>query len=490
MTMNDANRSNVGPPARPVRRPLRRGAVAMLAMLYLVLFATMAIGFYAAVTTASQTSNADQRVTRAYLAAESGMDFMRYQLATVSIPPTTPPTTTGGVKGVFDVLYDQLSARLNDQANFNGKPIAKVGNSIRIPGDLSKRVDIDSDSGFRASIDDMAGEIVVTVVGRYGTTNVGRAYTLNYTRTEHESSNFDYAVAAKGRVVMSKGSISGVSGVTDDKVAQVMSAKGIAGAITMTGGTVGSDSGGQLNVSLADESSTLTKEDLVNVSGGSVHGSSIAANILDQYTKIVDKPEFPIIDTSVFKPYATSIYTAGKTTLKNVRIPAGTNPKFLGGATIQGILYVESPNTITFRGNTNLQGFIVFENKNSTAVNVIDQSGNFTHEPLPVGPEYDGLRSTSNLAILAPTTRLTMSGSVDSSLKGNAILGTFANGGSADITVETGSMLLMDDTVDSGVFAGKTVRFSATGAPTLPKGTLKYSTYFKPDPKSYQEVLP
>ena len=42
-----------------------------------------------------------------------------------------------------------------------------------------------------------------------------------------------------------------------------------------------------------------------------------------------------------------------------------------GGATIQGILYIESPNNVEFRGTTKLQGFIVFENKNSTAVNVI-----------------------------------------------------------------------------------------------------------------------
>ena len=62
--MKYANRTNVGPPARFMRTPLRRGAVAMLAMLYLVLFSTMAIGFYAAVTTASQTSNSDQRVRK------------------------------------------------------------------------------------------------------------------------------------------------------------------------------------------------------------------------------------------------------------------------------------------------------------------------------------------------------------------------------------------------------------------------------------------
>jgi len=476
-------------PARRTRLHARRGAVAMLAMLYLVLFSTMAIGFYAAVTMASQTSVADQRISRAYLSAESGMDFMRYQLSQVSIPAATPATTVGSTKGVLDVLYDQLSTQLNSTANFKDRPIAKVGNSIRIPGDLAKRVDLDSESGFRATIDDMAGEIVVTIAGRYGTTNVGRAFAMNYTRVQKKSTVFDYAVAAKGRVVMKKGSITGVAGVSDDSVAKVMSAKGTAGAITMSGGTIGSATGGQLNVSLADEASTLTKEDLAKVTGGTVHGSSIASNILANYTKIVDKPEFPTIDTSVYKPYATNTYSGGST-LKNVRIPAGTNPKFTGGATIQGILYIESPNTVEFRGNTQLQGFIVFENKGSTAVNVIDQRGNFSHLPLPSGPEYDGLRSTSGLAILAPTTEMVISGSVDSNLKGNVVLGTFNNGGSADWTIQNGSMLLMDDSVDSAIFNGKTVKFASTGAPTLPTGVMSFSSYFTPDPKTYQEVLP
>jgi hypothetical protein len=476
----------------PARRTLhaRRGAVAMLAMLYLVLFSTMAIGFYAAVTMAAQTSVADQRISRAYLSAESGMDFMRHHLAQVSIPAATPATTVGSTKGVLDVLYDQLAAQLNSTTNFKDKPITKVGNSIRIPGDLTKRVDLDSESGFRATIDDMAGEIVVTIVGRYGTTNVGRAFAMNYTRVEKKSTVFDYAVAAKGRVVMKKGSITGVAGVSDDSVAKVMSAKGSAGAITMSGGTIGSATGGQLNVSQPDApAAPLNKDDLAKVSGGSVHGSSIASNILANYTTIVDKPEFPVIDTSIYKPYATNTYSGGST-LKNVRIPAGTNPKFTGGANIQGILYIESPNTVEFRGNTQLQGFIVFENKGSTSVNVIDQRGNFSHLPLPSDPEYDGLRSTSNLAILAPTTNMIISGSVDSNLKGNVVLGTFNNGGSADWTIQNGSMLLMDDSVDSAVFNGKTVKFASTGAPTLPTGTITFSSYFKPDPKTYQEVLP
>ena len=467
----------------------RRGMAALIAMLYLVLFSVMAMGFYAAVTTSAQISHSDQRITKAYLAAESGMDFMRYQLARVSIPPTTEPS------GVLDELYADLVA-LNDTPNFAGKPIAKVGNTIRIPADPSHRVSTDNEGGFRATITDWAGEIVVKIEGRHGSTNVGRAFTMDFSRVEKNSSVFDYAVASKGRVMMKKGSITGVSGVSNDTIAQVMSAKGVAGAITMTGGAIGSVNGGQLNVVIPEPpAAPLTADDLVDISGGTVHGASGESTILSQYTKEVPAPEFPTVDTEYFKPYATTTYSSGMTTMKNVRIPAGTGTqasplKFTGGATIQGVLYIESPNVVEFRGNTVLQGFIVFENAGSTTTNVIDQRGNFSHLPLPSGPEFDALRATSGVAMLAPTTSLTISGSVDSSLKGNLILGTFNNAGSADVTIERGTLMTLDDTVDSAVFNGKTVKFASTGAPTLPNGVLTYSSYFQPDPKSYQEVAP
>jgi len=67
----------------------RRAITSMLAMLYLVLFAVLAVGFYASTGTNAQVSMNEQRRYRALGAAESGMDFMRYQLFQVAIPPTT-----------------------------------------------------------------------------------------------------------------------------------------------------------------------------------------------------------------------------------------------------------------------------------------------------------------------------------------------------------------------------------------------------------------
>ena len=62
------------PNVRSARFPrARRGMAALIAMLYLVLFSVMAMGFYAAVTTTTQIAHSDQKIAKAYLAAESGM---------------------------------------------------------------------------------------------------------------------------------------------------------------------------------------------------------------------------------------------------------------------------------------------------------------------------------------------------------------------------------------------------------------------------------
>jgi hypothetical protein len=463
------------PRAGLAARQRRRGMTAMLAMLFLVLFSALAVGFYAAVTMASQVSGNDQRVSQAYLAAESGMDFMRFQLARVSIPPGTPQSE------ILTELEKDLKEQLHGTANFAGKEVKKTGNVIQVPANLSDFIVTSADRtmGFRATITDWAGEIVVKVEGRYGNTaGIGRAFQMDFTRASKPTTVFDFAVASKGKVAIQKGTVTGPPG--NELLASIMSGKESAPAIAMSGGTVG----GNL---------TVVGPGLASITGGKVRDSTNAAYILSNYVKKSDeKPEFPVVDTTVFKAYATNTYTSG-TTLKNVRIPAGTNPKFTGGATIQGILYVESPNTIDFRGNVQMQGMIVFENKGTPANNVIDMRGNFSHLPLPNGAEFDALRSISGIAVMAPTTSMVISGSVDSVLKGNVILGQFRNGGSADWTIDQGTLMTLDEPAagtETTLFNGKTVKFLSTGTNNQPTTGLVYSSYFKPKPVSYQEVTP
>src|SRR4051812_33525594 len=66
----------------------RRGIVSVLAMLYMVLFSALALGFYAQVTISAQVSGNERRAAAAQADAEGAFQFTRYQLARVDIPLT------------------------------------------------------------------------------------------------------------------------------------------------------------------------------------------------------------------------------------------------------------------------------------------------------------------------------------------------------------------------------------------------------------------
>src|SRR5215204_1896355 len=75
---------------RAVGRAKGRGMTSVLAMLYLVLFSALALGFYAQTNLGAQVAGNEERVLAAQVAAESGLQFMRYQLSLVIIAPTLP----------------------------------------------------------------------------------------------------------------------------------------------------------------------------------------------------------------------------------------------------------------------------------------------------------------------------------------------------------------------------------------------------------------
>src|SRR5215208_5436962 len=95
------------------RQGARSGMTAVLAMLYLTLMASLALGFYSASNTAILVSTNEQRVERARLAAESGLDFARYNLSRVSIP------AKASLAKHFSLMTDQLGARLNGTGNLD-----------------------------------------------------------------------------------------------------------------------------------------------------------------------------------------------------------------------------------------------------------------------------------------------------------------------------------------------------------------------------------
>jgi Tfp pilus assembly protein PilX len=460
-----------------IDRGRRRGVTSMLAMMFLVLFGALALGFYSSVNTSVQIANNQQHGAKALLAAESGLNFMRYQLANVNLSRDTQPADA------MAELYTKLKQELEGTANLRPNTIALVGNTISIPAEPDAWIPLDAKSGggFRVMIIETDGKIACRVSGRASAgvgpaasiTPSGRTIKVDFIRADRPTNVFDYAIASKGRVAMMNGSVTGFDGVSPT-IATILSSKTTSPAVSVSGGSIGGDI-------------SVTAPGLISVTGGSVGGTSNISDIIEDHTKLVDEPSFPIFDTSEYKQYATNTYTGGST-LKNVRIPANTNPTFSGNVLIQGVLYVESPNRLSFRGGVLIEGIIVIENKGTPKDNVIDMRGSFTQRPYPPAPEFDKLRSVTGVSIFAPTASLVISGSVDSNLFGNIILSNFRNGGSADLTVDKGSLITLDQSSDSAVFDGKTVRFKSVGKNFKPSVGLKYDKRYVPDASTYQEL--
>lgn len=471
------------PPTHPRRR--RRGFSAVIAMLFLVLFGTLAPGVYATASMSAAVSESDRRAIVASTAAESGMDFARYQLSRVRIPPGTPTS------GAIDALYEDLQAQLVGSANLAGRGISRDGNVIRIPDSGYINLDPAGVARFRLTITDWAGEIVVKSEGAYGTadssTPVARAISMDFTRTQRSGSIFDFAVASKGQIFVEKGHVTGATGV-DPAIATMMSALGVGTSIQVSNGVIGGE------LTLLDTAS-------ISVTGGTVAGSSIPSVILSDHVNVVSEPpEFPLFDPLMYRHYATNTWVNNAKVQSNIRIPAGTGTPskpvvFNANDTVQGILYIESPNNVRFNGNFKLQGLIVMETSSSTT-DSLDFRGNVTHTPVPAGTQFDALRATSGVAILAPNANIAMSGSTDSNLRGSVVANKFEFQGSAKITIDQGSLITLSETSNTAVLssAGSAkaagVFFSGTGAENPPTTGVTFSTFYAPKPSTYQEVVP
>jgi hypothetical protein len=286
---------------------------------------------------------------------------------------------------------------------------------------------------------------------------------------------FDYGVASAGKVQVKNTASTKVLG-TPAASASILSTAAASPSIATGAGPIGGDLG------------VMTAKAQVSLGAGSVGGATTSADILAGHVKVLSAaPEFPWIDTTVFKKYATNTYAAGATYQKNIRVPAGANPTFNGGDIVDGILYIESPNTVTFRGNASINGTIVFENTNGVAQNLLDFRGNVSPSKIPAGTEFDGLRDLARgLAIAAPTASLTLSGSVDGELAGSVIAARVDLAGSADLTIRQGSVIALS--ADPMLVEGKTVNIVGNASANPPYAGVRLRSWFKPVPSTYREV--
>src|SRR5277367_2118158 len=87
------------------KRHQHRGFSSVLAMIYLVLLAVLAVGFYTAVDLSGSIADNEQHVNRSALAAESGLAFGRYAVVANSVGSNT---VTAAIHLSCDITQSQL----------------------------------------------------------------------------------------------------------------------------------------------------------------------------------------------------------------------------------------------------------------------------------------------------------------------------------------------------------------------------------------------
>lgn len=462
-------------------RKNRKGVTSLLAMMYLVIFSALAIGFYTTTTTAVQVVDNEKRITLAHVAAEGGMDFMRFQLANVDLITTNDPDQT------WDELTAQLKAMLEGTGNMGTKTVYIDSEVMRIPASPDDYISIDnSGTQFQAVIENLGHKVRVKTVGKYGNYTLARAIQLEYAKAQKVSQIFDFGVASKGPISLK--SNAKIRGASDPKKGSVLSAnKTVASPVVVDGNS--SISG---DVSLESSTASVTVS-----TNGSIAGSSNPAVYNTHIHKGVPEVEFPNVDTDIFKPYATNIlsipnkqYDSG--TIINPLIKANTNPIFASNMTVQGVIYIETPNHVRFDSNVNVHGVIVVQNNptGDTTTNTLTFQSNvklISVDTLPDTADFpESLRKLTGSMILAPTFHILFNSNVGS-VGGTIVADSMHFDSNASGTI-AGSLINLAD-IPLTFNSNAEVTIASVGTTKYPAG-LTFNSIYVPLHDTYEEVLP
>jgi hypothetical protein len=437
-------------------------------MLFLVLFSTLAIGFYEATALSSQVAGNESAIAQARDAADGGLRFVRYQLGAMSLAATP--------SGLMDALATQLGKQLNGSLNMAGYSVANTNGTIYLPA-ANQWISLDAStgSGFRATITESGTSLVVTVIGRGRKASVQKAIQLQFQQVPLSSNVFNYGIASASEITLG-GNVT-VTG-TPASAGSVMTATNGATALTMNGGPAISGDYSYANPAAAN-----------NYGGGTIAGYAASSpNFAQHVHSGITAPVFPVVDPSVYAQFATNPYLPGNTTLVNVTLPPGTYS--LSNVTIQGILYLQSPCKVSIAGQSTIQGIIVSDckaNVGTLSTNAISLSGQvkvLDMSTLPATFPAAELALTGAF-ILAPYSSVSMSGNFGT-VNGSMIAGQYSMSGNASATI-TGSMVNVADSAMD--FSGNASITIVHNGATIPAGVYAGSK-FTASQGTYLEVTP
>lgn len=454
----------------------RHGLSSVLAMLYLVLFSTLAVGFAAATAMNAQISRNERYLQQAESAADGGLQFVRYQLGAMTLPTGTQTSQ------LLSASATCLAGQLNGTSNMNGNTVQVVNNAIYIPSATSwTTIDPTVGTRFRAVITQSGQFLVATVDGAGSNSSIVKAVQLQFQLAPKAGAILDYGVATEG--TLTTGGATVIQGLTDPTKGSVLSAD-------MTSPTPVVIDGKEVSGDI----SIVNPNGSISVSGASVGGTTNPTLMLQHEHIGVPDPTFPTIDTSMFTAYATTAYT-GSGTCNNCYVPAGMNPTIANGQ-INGVMLINAPNRVSFTGNTTITGVIVSQTGstapafNATA-NTISFAGNVSATPInqmsTSNPAYNAnLVQLTGSFMLVPNFNISMTGNFGT-VGGSIVAGELSMTGNASGTVQ-GSVIGMQD-VPMTLNGHASITISSTGTTNYPTG-MSFGNDYTALPGTYLEVQP
>jgi hypothetical protein len=446
-------------------RKVRKGAALIMAMIFVILFASLAIGVATISDTNVQIASNQHRANLAFATAESGLEVMRYWLSRVLISSSLSPS---------EYRSAIISAVRNDLAS-NGISNVVVQTDGSIPS-----VIINSATGqtFAGQIQSHPSNPCILQVSATGVSDeFTRTIRVNYNIEPYNHPIFNYGLATKGPLDFPGNPT--VTGANANWEADMYIESGSSLLAVHVGGNTNFDG----DISVGNSGASVDFEQDVQIAG------DYGQEAIDEHVSIgADQVDFPVPQTGRFQQYATgdvidssSDLTKG-ITITNGTIAAGTNPYFDGSVIIEGILYIEPPNIVTFGHNVELRGIIVAPGDvQNPGTNTITFLGNFATAPYPSGAEFDTIRHETGSSIIAPGFSATFAGNF-SALDGVMGISGVHFSGNANAVIK-GTIINYSDT-PAVVEGNATLNFDRMYSTKIPSGfdTHRELNY---DPSSY-----
>jgi len=452
------------------RHKNRKGAALLMSMIVLTILSTWAVAIYSISGTNVQLAENQCKADGARAAAESGVEVMRYWLSDFWVSGDQSASV------VFGLLPNFLNGRPQIS------PSSYSSSAINIPA-----VTLNSVTGQNFSVQITqppdSTTIRVDVTGRYG--SASRRISFACEVHGRADNAFDYGVATKGPLSLAGNILLDGVSISLESDVYIESENSIL-ALSITGN---SQIAGDVHIG-----NSLATVDLQGGKAG-IGGETGAAAIDNHVSFGVAPTDFPSPNPEHFEHYVTNVIdsstdTSSDATYENVRIAAGTNPNFSGQVELRGIVFVETPNVVTFSGGSTITGIIVGDGNldDDSGTNQINFVGNVDSRPvsdLPEEPQFAGIRDEQGTFLIAPGFLCTFGGSfntLNGAIAGNGIE-FYGNAGG---TV-AGSILNYADR-DMTLSGNSDLLFNRSGTVEIPAGFVP-ETVLTYDPNSYSEIV-